>query len=106
MSSFRTIPKSPKKALRSAVSSNRSSPSESSTPPPLSRQAELAPTPVISQVGVFDARGATLNNVGGNQTNVQTNVQNAQNIQNISYHGICTHSYSIVLRSVCTAYCH
>ena len=83
MSSLKAILKSPKKALRNALSPGRSSTSESSTPP-LSRQAELAPTPVISQVGVSDARGATLNNVGGNQTNVH----NAQNIQNISYHGM------------------
>src|SRR3984957_748013 len=98
MSSFKAILKSPKKALRNALSSGRSSTSESSTPPPLSRQAELAPNPMISQVGVFDARGATLNNVtnvGGNQTNVQ----------NINYHGICTYAYSIVLRSVWIAYC-
>src|SRR5271156_2866729 len=99
MSSFKAILKSPKKALRNALSSHRSSTPESSTPQPLSRQPELAPTPVISQVGVFDARGATLNNVDGNQTNVQ----NAQNIQNINYHGICTYAYSIVLRSVSTA---
>src|SRR3984957_9436719 len=89
MSSFKAILKSPKKALRSALSSGRSSTSKSSTSPPLSRQAELAP---ISQVG---ARGATINNVGGNQTNVQ----------NINYHGICTYAYSIVLRSVWIAYC-
>src|ERR1700722_15428166 len=98
MSSFKAILKSPKKALRNALSSGRSSTSESSTPPPLSRQAELAPNPMISQVGVFYARGATLNNVtnvGGNQTNVQ----------NINYHGICTYAYSIVLRSVWIAYC-
>src|ERR1700722_6335145 len=106
MSSFKAILKSPKKALRNALSSGRSSTPESSTPPPLSCQAELAPTPVISQVGVFDAKGATLTNIGRDQINVQTNVQNAQNIQNISYHGICTHAYPIVLRSVCTAHCH
>ena len=98
MSSLKAILKAPKKALRNALSSDRSSTPESSTPPPLSRQAELAPTPVISQVGVFDARGATLNNVGGNQTNVQYN-------QNINYHGICTYAYSIVLRSVWIDYC-
>src|SRR3984957_14104326 len=98
MSSLKAILKAPKKALRNALSSDRSSTPESSTPPPLSRQAELAPTPVISQVGVFDARGATVNNVGGNQTNVQYN-------QSINYHGICTYAYSIVLRSVWIDYC-
>src|ERR1700722_10725605 len=92
MSSFKAILKSPKKALRNALSSGRSSTSESSTPPPLSRQAELAPTPVISQIGVFDARGATLTNIGRDQIAVH-------------YHGVCTYAYSMVLRSVCTAYC-
>src|ERR1700722_20310810 len=82
----------PKKALRNALSSGRSSTSESSTPPPLSHQAELAPTPVISQVGVFDAGGATLTNIGRDQINV-------------NHHGVCTYAYSMVLRSVCTAYC-
>src|ERR1700722_7693992 len=95
MSSLKAILKSPKKALRNALSSGRSSTSESSTPPPLSRQAELAPTPMISQVGVFDAREATLTNIGRDQTNVQ----------NINYHGICTYAYSIVLRSVWIDYC-
>src|SRR3984957_2538539 len=92
MSSFKAILQSPKKAMRNALSSRRSSTSESSTPPPLSRQAELAPTPVISQVGMFDARGATLTNIGRDQINV-------------NYHGVCTYAYSIVLRSVWIAYC-
>src|SRR5271170_8211250 len=92
MSSFKAILKSPKKALRNALSSGRSATSESSTPPPLSRQAELTPTPMISQVGVFDARGATLTNIGRDQINV-------------NYHGVCTYAYSTVLRSVYTAYC-
>src|ERR1700722_6069529 len=70
MSSFKAILKSPKKALRHALSSYRSSMPESSTPLPLSRQAELAPTPVFSQVGVFDAKGATLTNIGRDQINV------------------------------------
>src|ERR1700722_13291452 len=74
MSSFKAIRKSPKKARHNALSSGRSSTSESSTSPPLSRQAELAP---ISQVGA--GLGATINNVGGNQAIVQ----------NINYHGIC-----------------
>src|SRR3984957_13370737 len=89
MSSLKAILKSPKKALRNALSSGRSSTSESSTPPPLSRQAELAPNP---QVGVFDARGATLTNIGRDQINV-------------NYHGVCTYAYSMVLRSVWIAYC-
>src|SRR3984957_8224843 len=91
MSSFKAILKSPKNALRNALSSGRSSTSESSTPPPLSRQAELAPNPMISQVEVFDARGATLNNIGRDQIN--------------NYHAVCAYAYSMVLRSVYTAYC-